>query len=168
MKVLVLFVLAFATVVNVHGQDAGKASQRVADAELESTLERYSKASAAFYDGRPEAVKGMWSHADDVTLSGAAGGSTAKGWKDVSERLSWASSQFKDAKGSKSVELVNSSVSGNFAYIVQYEHIRYTPAGQTTEAKRDYRVTTIFRREPQGWRVVHRHADTLMQRQDIR
>ena len=69
--------------------------------------------------------------------------------------------------GSKTAEIIKASVSGDLAYIVQYEHIRYTPAGQAVEAKRDYRVTTIFRRESEGWRVVHRHADTLMEKQDI-
>jgi ketosteroid isomerase-like protein len=168
MKVLLLALLSLTMFSAAHTQERAKSSaDLIQDADLKSTLARYSDASAAFYSGQPELVWAMWSHADDVTLSGAAGGSTAKGWSEVSKRLGWASAQFKDARGSKSAEIINASVNGNFAYIVQYEHIRYTRAGQTVEAKRDYRVTTIFRRESEGWRVVHRHADTLMERQDI-
>jgi len=142
--------------------------QSVPDAELKAMLAKYAEAGALFYNGKPEAVKALWSHSDDATLSGAAGGATAKGWSNVSSRLDWASSQFLDSNGSRTVERIQTVVSGDFAYIVQYEHIRYQPPGQSEIAKRDYRVTTIFRHESVGWRVVHRHADTLMTRQDIR
>lgn len=134
--------------------------------ELERVFAEYAKAAELFYDGKPDAVRQLWSHGDDVTLSGAAGGETARGWKDVSERLGWASSQF--SRGSKSVELIQQTVSGDFAYVVQYEHIVFSPPGESKRSKRDYRVTTIFRREPEGWRVVHRHADTLLKREAIR
>jgi ketosteroid isomerase-like protein len=138
------------------------------DAELNALLVTYAEAATLFYNGQPNAVKELWSHADDVTLSGAAGGPTARGWKEVSTRLDWASSQFLNTKGSKQVEQIQTTVKGDLAYVVQYEHIRYFPVGESEEAKRDYRVTTIFRREPAGWRVVHRHADTLMTRAEIR
>jgi len=138
------------------------------DSELDALLVTYSEAATLFYNGQPNAVMELWSHADDVTLSGAAGGPTARGWKEVSGRLEWASSQFLDTKGSKQVEQIQTNLRGDFAYIVQYEHIRYFPIDQSGETKRDYRVTTIFRREPNGWRVVHRHADTLMTKAEIR
>lgn len=141
--------------------------QSVPDRELQAMLDRYAEAATLLYNGKPEAVKALWSHADDVTLSGAAGGATAKGWSEVSSRLDWASSQFRGTNGTKTVEQIHTAINGDFAYIVQYEHIRYRRPGQQELAKRDYRVTTIFRREPEGWRVVHRHADTLMTRQDI-
>lgn len=140
----------------------------IRDLDLQAMLVRYGEASTRFYNGQPDAVKAMWSHADDVTLSGAAGGPTARGWREVSARLSWASAQFAGSRGSKTVEQIQTAVSGDFAYIVQYEYIRYRPPGQTTEARRDYRVTTLFRRESGGWRVVHRHADMQMERRDIR
>lgn len=148
------------------GYGAENSTRAVPDAELEGIFSEYAEAAKMFYDGKPEAVKELWSHGDDVTLSGAAGGETARGWKNVSERLDWASSQF--SKGSKAVELIQQTVSGDFAYVVQYEHILFYPPGQSKQSKRDYRVTTIFRREPEGWRVVHRHADTLLKREAIR
>lgn len=137
-----------------------------ANADLEALFARYSEAATLFYDGKPDAVKALWSHQDDVTLSGAAGGETAKGWKKVSERLEWASSQF--SKGSKRVEPIQMTVSGEFAYVVQYEHILFYPPGHSKQSKRNYRVTTILRREPAGWRVVHRHADTMLNREAIK
>ncbi|MBV8942492.1 MAG: hypothetical protein JO240_12260 [Solirubrobacterales bacterium] len=40
--------------------------------------------------GKPEAFKALWSHADDVTIMGAFGG-FERGWDDVPQRLDWAS-----------------------------------------------------------------------------
>lgn len=157
--------IAAALMIVVHASHGAEESAPVPIAGLEATLAKYVEASKLFYNGQPDAVKALWSHADDVTLSGAAGGKTAKGWNNVSARLEWASSQF--SKGSKDVEIVQRTVSGDFAYIVQYEYILFYPPGKSTQSKRDYRVTTIFRREPEGWRVVHRHADTLMERQAV-
>lgn len=147
---------------------AETSAQSVPDKELEAMLGKYAEATALFYNGKPEAVKALWSHSDDVTLSGAAGGPTAKGWSNVSSRLDWASSEFKGTNGTRTIEQIQATISGDFAYIVRYEHIRYHRPGQQELAKRDYRATIIFRRDPEGWRVVHRHADTLMTKQDIR
>lgn len=142
--------------------------QPAPDKELQAMLDKYAEAAELFYNGKPEAVKALWSHSDDVTLSGAAGGTTAKGWSNVSSRLDWASSEFKGTTGTRTIEQIQTTVSGDFAYIVRYEHIRYHRPGQQEPARRDYRATIIFRRSPEGWRVVHRHADTLMTRQDVR
>lgn len=143
-------------------------AQSVTDKELQAVLDEYAQATELFYNGNPEAVKALWAHSDDVTLSGAAGGATAKGWSNVSSRLDWASAEFKGTNGTRAVEQIQTAVSGDFAYIVRYEHIRYHRLGQQNPAQRDYRATVIFRRGPEGWRVVHRHADTLMARQEIR
>ena len=168
MKSLRCFIFAAALLTAASTGFAEEASvQSVPDRELQAMLDKYAEAATLFYNGKPEAVKALWSHTDDVTLAGAAGGATAKGWNDVSSRLDWASSQFHGTNGTKAIEQIHAAVSGDFAYIVQYEHIRYHRPEQQELAKRDYRVTTILRRGPEGWRVVHRHADTLMARQDI-
>ena len=158
-----LLTLLFCLAIRVEAQGSVPAA---VNAELEALFAEYSEAATLFYDGKPDAVKALWSHQNDVTLSGAAGGETAKGWKEVSKRLEWASSQF--SKGSKRVEPIEMTVSGEFAYVVQYEHILFYPPGQSKQSKRDYRVTTILRREPAGWRVVHRHADTMLSKEAIK
>ena len=50
-------------------------------------------------------------------------------------------------------------------YVVQIEHIRFYAPGQEKESARDYRVTMLFRREPEGWRIIHRQADSQMMKQ---
>jgi ketosteroid isomerase-like protein len=55
--------------------------------------------------------------------------------------------------------------SGDLGYVVQMEHIRFLVPGQADESRRDYRVTMVFRREAEGWRLVHRQADAQMMKQ---
>ena len=56
-------------------------------------------------------------------------------------------------------------VSGDLGYVVQMEQIRFYVPGQAKESTRDYRVTMVFRRESDGWRIVHRQADSQMMKQ---
>jgi ketosteroid isomerase-like protein len=57
------------------------------------------------------------------------------------------------------------NASADLGYIVQMEHLRFQVPGQQKETTRDYRVTMIFRREKDGWRIVHRQADSQTTKQ---
>ena len=52
------------------------------------------------------------------------------------------------------------AVGADFAYLVQTEQIRFRVPGRTEESTLDLRVTMVFRREADGWRIVHRQADS--------
>jgi len=72
--------IAVALLMATHaGQGAAQSVQGDPNRELEAIFARYAEANELFYDGKPDAVKELWSHGDNVTLSGAAGGETAKG-----------------------------------------------------------------------------------------
>lgn len=132
------------------------------DPTLQATLERMDAAHVAFHNGNPEPSKAIWSHAADVTLTGGAGGAIEKGWDNVRPRLEWASAQY--SRGRQINERVRITTSGDLALVVQYEHIWFHSPGQEKESERRYRVTTVLRREAGEWRVVHRHADTMLER----
>jgi ketosteroid isomerase-like protein len=76
----------------------------------------------------------------------------------VAARLDWAGSQF--SEGQRTREEIGSAVGTNFAYIVQTEQIRFRVPGRTEPSILELRVTMIFRREADGWRIIHRHADS--------
>ena len=136
------------------------------DPDLQATLERMDAAHVAFHNGNPEPSMAIWSHASDVTLTGGAGGPVEMGWENVGRRLRWASAQY--TRGRQQNERVRVTSSGDLALVVQYEHIWFYPPGSETESERHYRVTTALRREAGEWRVVHRHADTMMVRETPR
>lgn len=133
-------------------------NNRLADSEWVAFMAKVEAAEEEFARGRPAAFKALWSHADDVTLCGAFG-RVERGWENVAARLDWASSKYSD--GTRSRKEVSGTVGADFAYIVQTELIRSRLAGRTEQSSLDLRVTMVFRREADGWRIVHRHADSL-------
>jgi hypothetical protein len=129
--------------------------------EFLAFLKKVDEAQVEFVQGRPAAFKALWSQRPDVTIFGGFG-SGDEGWEKVGARLTWGSSQF--SKGSRSHEVLNTSVIGEFGYVVQIERIRFTVPGQSKESLLELRSTMIMRRESEGWRLVHRHADSQMSR----
>jgi ketosteroid isomerase-like protein len=129
----------------------------IPDSEWATFLAKLEAAEHEFAQGRPAAFKALWSHSDDASICGAFGG-VESGWDKVASRLDWASSQFSD--GTRSREEIKSAVGADFAYIVQTEHILFRVPGRTEQSNLDLRVTMVFRREADGWRIVHRQADS--------
>jgi ketosteroid isomerase-like protein len=131
--------------------------------DLEAFLQQLDSAQELFHNGKPAVLEELWSHRDDVTLAGGTGGPIEKGWANVKKRLDAVTTHYEGGKQTN--ERVDVSVSGDFASVVQYEHIIYRIPGQSQDSKRDYRITMIFRYEKDGWRLVHRQADsqTVMQ-----
>jgi ketosteroid isomerase-like protein len=131
--------------------------------DFRAMLDRVDAAQLELQNGQAAAFKALWSHAEDITLSGGFGGTVEKGWAQIGPRLDWVGAQF--SKGTHTHERIVTNQTGDLGYVVQVEHIRFHVPGQEKESTRDYRVTMIFRREPEGWRIVHRQADSQMVKQ---
>jgi ketosteroid isomerase-like protein len=129
-------------------------------------MARLEAAEEEFARGCPDEFKALWSHANDVTICGAFGGEVELGWDKVAARLDWASSKYAD--GTRSRQEISGTVGTDFAYVVQTEIINYCIAGTSEKSKQELRVTMVFRRESDGWRIVHRHADSHMSAQPLR
>jgi ketosteroid isomerase-like protein len=114
-------------------------------------MTRLEAAEEEFARGRPADFKALWSHTDDVTLSGGLGGAIELGWAKVAKRLDWASSNYAD--GVRSRQEFSGLVEANFACEARI-------GGRPERAKQELRVTMVFRRNRDGWRIVHRHADS--------
>lgn len=117
-------------------------------------------ANRDFIQGNPEPLKRLYSHGNDITIFGGFGG-LERGWAETEPRLDWAASQF---VGGTVVEQDLSVVVGaDVACTVTIE--RYDARLKDGSAfKESLRVTQTFRREADGWRLVHRHADPLVER----
>jgi len=131
--------------------------------ELQAALERVDAALLELVQGKAETFKALWSRRDDVTLTGGLGGGIEKGWERVSKRLDWAGTQF--SEGTRTYQQLVLNASGDLAYVVQIEKLRYRAPGQQAPADRELRVTMVLRREAEGWRIVHRHADSQVTQQ---
>ena len=146
----------------VQAEVTDRAPAKVSD-EFLAMLIAVDAAQLELQNGRPAAFKALWSHADDITLSGGFGGTIEQGWEQISKRLDWVGTQF--SEGSHRIERLVKNESGNLGYVVQLEHLRFRVPGQAEESTRDYRVTMVFRREDDGWKLVHRQADSQMHKQ---
>lgn len=128
------------------------------DAEVRAFVARIDAAQEEFAVGQPDAFKALWSHTDDVTLTGGLGGVVERGWDKVGRRLDWASSNY--AEGDRSNELIECHAGDQMAYLVRKEIIEAKIGGRTARSRQELRVTMVFRRGANGWRIVHRHADS--------
>ena len=101
-----------------------------------------------------DVTKSVWSHSDDATIFGGYGGFVEPGWKNVEDRLSAAAKQAID--GAYSYKPIKSSVTGDSAYILQTE--QYIFPGKPVI---DIRATIICQKEPDGWKIIHRHGEII-------
>ena len=69
-------------------------------------------------------------------------------------------SQLRDGE-SFSLECISAYATTDLAYEVNVERSRVKVGGADEVAQTALRTTTIFRREDDGWRIVHRHADPI-------
>jgi ketosteroid isomerase-like protein len=133
------------------------------DASLEVFLPQFEKGTGGFINGDPALWKQQASHADDVTIFGGWGG-YERGWSEVGPRYDWAAARFRASGASVQVEYLAANVSGDLAYTVAIERSEPLLAGQDKPAPMALRVTHIYRREDGAWKLVHRHADNLMEK----
>lgn len=128
------------------------------DGEWNNFMARLEAAEVEFAHGRPGDFKALWSHGADVTLCGGLGGATEVGWNNVAARLDWASANY--AEGTRDRHEFNCQLFGDIAFLVQQEIIEARLGGAAERARQELRVTMVFRRFGDGWRIIHRHADS--------
>jgi ketosteroid isomerase-like protein len=114
-----------------------------------------------FVNGDPDSWKQHASRRDDVTIMGAWG-AYEKGWTEVEARYDWAATRFKQSGATPHFEYLASGASGDLAYTVAIERSEPRVAGAENVAPMILRVTHIFRKEDGVWKLVHRHADPLI------
>ena len=159
-KLLLLAVLISASLPlarsEVHAVEAG-------DSDFRAFISQWEAVQSRFINGDATLWKQNASHREDATIFGAFGG-YEKGWKEVGPRYDWASAQFKDSGATQEIEYLNMGVSGDLAFTVGIEHQRVRLSGAVGSAPRALRVTQIFRKERGTWKLLHRHADPLMEK----
>jgi ketosteroid isomerase-like protein len=139
------------------------ANHQTSPASFDAMLRAVEAAQVELVNGQPGAFKALWSHQDDVTLSGGLGGVIAKGWVEVSERLDWVATQYAD--GARTHQEVSRYVGQDLGYVVLRETIRFKRPADRRSMVQELRVTQVFRREGGQWRIVHRHADSQVTKQ---
>jgi ketosteroid isomerase-like protein len=133
----------------------------MAETSWEAAMTRLAAAQRDFANGDAAGLKGLYSHREDVTVYGGFGG-CERGWSEVAPRLDWAASHF--SGGTYNQQDLSATVGTDVACLVSLERWYYTDPRNRVDTLLELRVTQVFRREEGEWRLVHRHADPLMQK----
>jgi ketosteroid isomerase-like protein len=136
----------------------------VSQGDFDGAVDAYRQALGQFVKGDPRAVAALYSQADDVTLANPLGPPRA-GRVEVEQAIEAAAANFTD--GSVRCEEVSRYHTPDLGYIVQLERYEVQLAGSDVMAPSSLRVTMVFRREGDSWKVAHRHADSITTDQPI-
>ena len=127
--------------------------------DLAEVYQRFESAWDEFAKGNPEPAKALYSHRGDATLANPFG-PAVRGWDQVSQSLEYASSRFRDGEFI-STDRIAEYATPELVCLLDLEHWKARVGDRPNVEPFDLRVTTTLRREDDGWKIVHRHADPI-------
>jgi ketosteroid isomerase-like protein len=131
--------------------------------DFDELLDQARDAADAIMKGDPAGYKELLSDEDDITLGNPFGG-FGRGRAAVHEQLERAASYYRDGHAT-SFEPVAQAVGTDLAYTVEIERFESKVGGQSELSEIALRVTCVYRREADRWKLLHRHADPRVEKQ---
>jgi ketosteroid isomerase-like protein len=125
-----------------------------AEDEVRDASNKFYAALNRMANGDAGPLADIWSHGGTVTTMHPVGGREV-GWDQV--RKSWEQVAELTSAGQVKLDDQVIRIAGDAAYELGLERGQITLAGQ--QVTLDHRVTNIYRREPEGWKIVHHHTD---------
>ena len=117
-------------------------------------------AARAYIGGDMRTYFELIKQGDDFVLMSPFGGEPARGATDTSPAALRALADYFRG-GTAELEVVATYASGDLAVLVAVER-QHGEVGGLPAQDWSLRVTLVFRRDGDGWRQVHRHADPLV------
>ena len=131
----------------------------VSGSDFDGAVEGFRQALELYVKGDPEPVMEFVSRRDDVTLANPLG-PPRRGPADVDKAIAEGAAQLSDGSV-RHIEEVSRYCTPDLGYVVQLERTQARLAGSRDISPIALRVTLIFRREGDTWKVAHRHADPI-------
>jgi ketosteroid isomerase-like protein len=129
------------------------------DDRLEQFMKIREEAARAYVNGDAGPLGELMPALGPATFFGPDGGSVG-GVQAVFSRYASDATHFQ--KGSEThFEVLQFAASDSVAYWTGLQHAVTRMKGNPEPAKMSLRVTELFRKEDNGWKLVHRHADML-------
>jgi ketosteroid isomerase-like protein len=125
--------------------------------DIANLTRRTAEANTALVRGDIDRYLALVAHAKDYTLMAPFGGAPTRGF-DASSRAAMA--RFIKS-GTFDQEVVATYATDALVVLVTIERVRAEVGGLPVQDW-SLRVTQVFRREGAEWRLVHRHADPLV------
>jgi ketosteroid isomerase-like protein len=127
--------------------------------DFDAAVEAFREALETYLQGDPSAVTALFSRRDDVTLANPLG-PPRRGPVDVDMAIAGGAAQLRDGCVREFEEISRFSTP-DLGYVVQIERTQARLADSEHLSPLALRVTLIFRREDDNWRIAHRHADPI-------
>jgi ketosteroid isomerase-like protein len=131
----------------------------ISDEELAELIGTTEEATTAFMRGDMDRYLELTPHVRGFTLMNPFGGAPAR-YEDRSDSLREAAGYF--ANGEGKLEVAEAHAWDDTVVLVMIER-QHGQVGGLPDQRWDLRVTQVYRREGSDWRVVHRHADPLVE-----
>ncbi|QAY72011.1 nuclear transport factor 2 family protein [Agromyces protaetiae] len=116
----------------------------------------YTEGERALFNGDDGPRRNTWARSEPVSVLGAW--RNAVGREDLIEAFVDLAQSFSDCT-EYGLDLISLDVVGDLAYTVGYERVSTSVDGKPRTFT--LRSTQVYRRDADGWRVVHRHADSV-------
>jgi len=130
--------------------------------DFDRFLKRYEAANTAFVNGDPAPWLSLTAEKDPASIFGGFGGLGESGVATVRQRYLLAAGAFRPSGAEVDFDYLVEDVRGRLAYTVAIERADVLYAGHTAPRPQVLRATMIFRLDRGGWKIVHRHADTMI------
>ena len=130
--------------------------------DFDRFLQRYEAANTAFVNGDPAPWLSITAEKDPASIFGGFGGLGESGVATVHQRYLLAAGAFRASGAEVDFDYLVKDVRGRLAYTVAIERADVLYAGHTAPQPQVLRATMIFRFDRGGWKIVHRHADTMI------
>jgi ketosteroid isomerase-like protein len=132
---------------------------------FDSALEAFTERQTQYLNGDPAPVSELWSTDGDVTLCNPVGPPT-RGPENVKRVAAAPSTHFSNGTVFPPEE-ISRYVSDDLGYVVRIERGETHIDGSAAALPYALRVTMVFRREGERWKIAHRHADTVLDSRPI-
>ena len=126
--------------------------------DFEQFMKRREEAARAFVRGDVARLGRIVARVSPATFFGPQGG-YEQGPDHVYSIYERDAARF--TSGNTSLEILQMAASDDIAYWVGFQQAMARLDGSTEKIPLNLRVTEVFRREGDEWKLVHRHADSL-------
>ena len=130
------------------------------EAHFREFLTSFEAGLSRFVNGDPTVWKRNISRREQASIMGAWGGYETGG--QVEARYDWAAAQFHDSGAKVTVEYLTAVVTADLAYTVSIERSEARVGQEEKPVMMALRTTHVFRRENGDWKLLHRHADDVV------